>query len=187
MALRESVRVAQGRSLRLALLRPNTVRRHCLPLANNQRGWPNKPLNSAARCQGTAGAGLGSGSQPFVAADLPAANGAQERVLWPPEYVTQLDVEPPAHRQVLQEEGSGEQEQEEQLSGQAHQPRRGVGAGNANAAHGADTAQRLAALRASALADRSLSVQSVQWYPGHIARAERQLKEQLKQVGGTYG
>ncbi len=41
---------------------------------------------------------------------------------------------------------------------------------------------RLEALRASAKKDRSLSVQSVQWYPGHIARAERQLKEQLKMV-----
>jgi hypothetical protein len=41
---------------------------------------------------------------------------------------------------------------------------------------------RLAALHASARRDRSVTVQSVQWYPGHIARAERQLKEQLKQV-----
>lgn len=30
--------------------------------------------------------------------------------------------------------------------------------------------------------DSSLTVQMVQWYPGHIAKAERQLKEQLKMV-----
>lgn len=29
---------------------------------------------------------------------------------------------------------------------------------------------------------RSLQMHMVQWYPGHIARAERQLKEQLKMV-----
>jgi len=40
----------------------------------------------------------------------------------------------------------------------------------------------LTALQESARHDRSLTVQSVQWYPGHIARAERQLKEHLKMV-----
>lgn len=32
------------------------------------------------------------------------------------------------------------------------------------------------------LSDESLQVSLVQWYPGHIARAERQLKEQLSKV-----
>lgn len=40
----------------------------------------------------------------------------------------------------------------------------------------------LAASQESARRDRSLAVHSVQWYPGHIARAERQLKEQLNMV-----
>jgi len=31
-------------------------------------------------------------------------------------------------------------------------------------------------------ADASLQIHMVQWYPGHIAKAERQLKEQLKMV-----
>jgi ribosome biogenesis GTP-binding protein YlqF len=34
----------------------------------------------------------------------------------------------------------------------------------------------------AAALDQSLHVQMVQWYPGHIAKAERQLKEQLKMV-----
>lgn len=38
---------------------------------------------------------------------------------------------------------------------------------------------------AAAALDASLHVQMVQWYPGHIARAERQLKEQLKMVGAS--
>jgi hypothetical protein len=32
------------------------------------------------------------------------------------------------------------------------------------------------------VADASFQVHTVQWYPGHIAKAERQLKEQLKMV-----
>lgn len=35
---------------------------------------------------------------------------------------------------------------------------------------------------AAAAADGSLQIQMVQWYPGHIARAERQLQDQLKMV-----
>ena len=34
----------------------------------------------------------------------------------------------------------------------------------------------------AAIMDQSLHVQMVQWYPGHIAKAERQLKEQLSMV-----
>jgi len=37
-------------------------------------------------------------------------------------------------------------------------------------------------LAQAAAADGSLHVHMVQWYPGHIARAERQLKDQLKMV-----
>ncbi len=39
-----------------------------------------------------------------------------------------------------------------------------------------------AELRLSRAADASLQVHTVQWYPGHIARAERQLRDQLKMV-----
>ena len=37
-------------------------------------------------------------------------------------------------------------------------------------------------LQMADLADSSLQARMVQWYPGHIARAERQLKEQLGMV-----
>lgn len=38
------------------------------------------------------------------------------------------------------------------------------------------------ALARAQTADAAFQVHTVQWYPGHIARAERQLKEQLKMV-----
>ena len=45
-----------------------------------------------------------------------------------------------------------------------------------------DTDAEVAATRRGIMHDESVEVHMVQWYPGHIARAERQLKEQLKMV-----
>ncbi len=50
------------------------------------------------------------------------------------------------------------------------------------AAAGAHEDEDALLLQRSARIDASLSVHTVQWYPGHIARAERQLKEQLRMV-----
>jgi ribosome biogenesis GTP-binding protein YlqF len=47
---------------------------------------------------------------------------------------------------------------------------------------GGGRAERAAARARADKLDSALTVHTVQWYPGHIARAERQLKEQLKMV-----
>ncbi len=57
-------------------------------------------------------------------------------------------------------------------------PRGAAGA----AAAARDGPARAAARARAAKLDSALQCNTVQWYPGHIARAERQLKEQLKMV-----
>jgi ribosome biogenesis GTP-binding protein YlqF len=57
----------------------------------------------------------------------------------------------------------------------------GRGGGGGGAAGGGRAERAAARARADKL-DAALTVHTVQWYPGHIARAERQLKEQLKMV-----
>ncbi len=69
------------------------------------------------------------------------------------------------------------------LDGAHHQEQQDHAQAGAPPQHDAlSDAERLERLQATARRDRSLVAQTVQWYPGHIARAERQLKEQLKMV-----
>jgi len=62
----------------------------------------------------------------------------------------------------------------------SHAGKYGAAATSGGAA--ATPAARAAARTRASKLDAALHIHTVQWYPGHIARAERQLKEQLKMV-----